>query len=127
MRTAILWTGVAALILTVPVAVPAATSLRGVMHSWRADARSIGAMLTAREPFNDQAMRDALQRYVTDAGHVEAAINTRSSEGRAFKRYLATFEADARTALGHVDQRHVLRADFERMMGACRSCHDRFN
>ena len=127
MKIALASIGLSALLAATPFAVDAATSLRGVMHVWRAEARKTHDMLAGRTGFDEGAIRAALQTYVEDAGRLGARVNGRSAPAQDFRRRLLGFAADARTALNHVGQRPVLKADFSRLLSDCQSCHNRFN
>lgn len=117
----------ALLIATAPAALSAATGLRGTMHAWKRDLRSVRSALSGRAPYDEAMTRAALQRYIADAGSIEASINSHSAEARDFKARFGAFQADATAALRDVPQRTALAGDFSRLTNDCQSCHDRYN
>ena len=127
MRNTLAWIGLAALVATIPVGVAAATSLRGIMHSWRAEARSAHTMLSGRAAFDEGAIRNTLQTYVEDAGRIAAQVNGRTAAARDIKQRFAAFQVDAQAALGNLGRPPALKAGFSRLMSDCQSCHDSFN
>lgn len=126
MRDTLAYLGLFLTISLAPAGVAAATSLRGTMHAWRAEARTVHDMLSGRRRFDEGAMRAALQSYVTDADAIKARVNARTASGRRFKARLATFEASAQAALRDLPRRPLLAADVSHMMSGCRSCHGEF-
>lgn len=126
MRTAFVSLGLSALIAATPVIVVAASALRGIMHTWRADARTTYDILSGRAQFDEGAVRTVLQTYAADAGRIGAQVNGQTPSAREFKRRFLAFQADAQTALGDLAQRPALKADFSRLMSDCQSCHDAF-
>lgn len=127
MKVVLVSIGLAAIIVATPPVVTAATSLHGVMHVWSAEARKTHGMLFGRTAFNEAAVRTALQIYIEDAGQLSARVNGRTASAQDFKGRLIGFQADARTALGDLGRRSLLRADFSRLLSDCQSCHHRFN
>lgn len=127
MKTTIASFGLSVLIAFIPVMVVAAPALRSIMHLWRADAVRAHDILSGRAAFDEAAIRKVLETYASDAARMGAQVNGRTASAREFKRRLAVFQADARTAAGDLSRRSVLRADFNRLMSDCRSCHDVFN
>lgn len=126
MRTIVLSLGLSAAILAAPIIVVAAPAIRSIMHGWRADARSTDDILSGRANFDAGAIRDVLKRYATDSGRIVAEVNGQTPAAHEFKRRFMAFQADAQTALGHLESRPALQADFSRLMSDCRSCHDTF-
>ena len=112
--------------VTAPAIAVGASALRGIMHGWRADARTTQNILTGRASFDEAAIRSVLQNYVTDAERISAQITGTSPAAREFKRQFMSFQADAQTALSHAAQRAAVQADFSRLMADCQSCHDAF-
>ena len=116
-----------AAILVGPTASFGAPALRGVMHQWRTEQRSVQAMLSAPSSSNDQKLRSALAAYANDAGRIGAAVNARTAAARDIKRRFLAFQVDAQTALGHAGQKPALKTDVARLMADCRSCHHIYN
>lgn len=126
MRRVIVLLGFSAMVLGAPAIVSAASTLRGIMHTWRAEARSTYDMLSGRAEFDERAIRTALQTYAADAGRIGEQVTGQTPSAREFKRQLVAFQADAQTALGDLPRRPTLKADFSRLMSDCQSCHDKF-
>ena len=126
MRTPIIALALSALV-AIPVAATAASSLRSIMHGWKADARSMQAMLSGRSAFNDGAIRHMLQTYAAEAGSVAARVHGTTASAQDFKRRFVAFQGQAQTALGDMGRPPALKADFVRLTKDCQSCHDKFN
>lgn len=114
------------MIAATPVIVAAASGLRGIMHDWRADARTTRDVLSGRGAFDEASIRNVLQGYAMDAGGIAAQVTGTTPGARDFKQRFLTFQADAQRALGNLAQRPALQADFSRLMSDCQSCHDAF-
>ncbi len=127
MKLVVAWLGLFAVFAAIPAAVPAAPALRGIMHAWRAVARDAHDMLTGRAPFDEAAIRGALQRYVADAGRIASEVNGRTASAHDFRARFVAFQGDAQTALGDVGRRSALQTDFTRLLTDCQSCHHAYN
>ncbi|HEX3500682.1 MAG TPA: hypothetical protein VHT04_15295 [Stellaceae bacterium] len=114
------------MIAATPVIVVAASGLRGIMHNWRADARTTRDILSGRGTFDEATIREVLQGYVADAERIGAQVTGNTAAARDFKQRFMTFQTDAQKALGDLAQRPALQADFSRLMSDCQSCHDAF-
>lgn len=116
----------AAAIVATPVAVTAASSLRSIMHDWRADARITQDMLLGRRAFDQEMVARVLQTYAEDTRRIEGQLNPRTSDARDFKERLVAFRSDLQAALGDLGQRPRLQADISKVFADCQSCHDKF-
>ena len=113
-----------AVLQAAPVA--AGPTVRGTMHAWRANDRTVNAMLSGRAAFDEAAMRAALQAYAADAGRIAVAIDSRAAPARDIKRRFIAFQSDSQRALGDVARRDALRSDVARIASDCQSCHDAY-
>lgn len=116
---------IAAMLLALPLAAFAAP-LRGIMHAWRTDTRNAHDMLTGRSVFDPQAMRTVLEDYAGQSREAVAAITKPSAEARAFRAGFVRLQSDAEAALGDLEKRSRLAADFARIGDDCSACHNRF-
>lgn len=82
--------------------------------------------LSGRSAYDEAATRAALEKYVAEAGSVQARINPRSAQARDFKARFGAFQADSQAALRDLQRRPAFAADFSRLMDDCQSCHDRY-
>ncbi len=127
MRRGLIGFGLAVLVAAAPCAVLATTTLRGMMHNWRVDARTTRAMLNGQMHFDEAAVRATLTRYAEDAGRIAASVNGQSAGSRDIRQRFLRLQSDSRTALTTLGRRTELRANFSRVLSNCSSCHNIYN
>lgn len=113
-----------ALLIASSGTVIAASEIRGIMKTWRADERATRTMLSGRAPVDEIAIRKMLELYAGDAVRISVTIKDTNNESRDIKRRFVAFQADANAALGKLGQPAALPAGLRQVMADCQSCHD---
>jgi cytochrome c556 len=102
----------------------AAPRLKPIMRDWKAQANQAQLMLSGAVPYDEAQLRQILTGMVSDARDVQAGVTGASAQALDVKDRFSKFEADAAATLQSAAARDRARAQFQRVAGDCRSCHD---
>lgn len=127
MQPSFLRLGLAAALLVVPTVAVAAISLSPIMRSWNRTTHHIDDMLSGSAPYDQAALRQAVQVYITDGTMVASRIPADSAQARDFAGRFQAIAADSQTALHAVGDPALFRSRFARITDDCRSCHAIYN
>jgi cytochrome c556 len=84
-------------------------------------------MLSGSAAYDQAALRQAVQIYVTDGTMLASRITGNSAEARDFAARFHAIAADGQAALHAVADPARFRSRFARITDDCRSCHAIYN
>ena len=127
MQPSFLRLGLAAALLAVPAVAVAAVALSPIMQSWNRTTHHIDDMLSGSAAYDQVALRQSVQVYITDGTMVASRISGNSAEARDFAGRFHAIAADSQAALHAVGDPALFRSRFTRITDDCRSCHAIYN
>ena len=114
------------LLLSGSLAMGTGVSVKSVMRSWKAKANATAQMLNGGARYDEATVRETMRAFAADAQSIGARLTGATAASRDMKLRFDNFSAEATAAVDLSAASGQLKPHFARMIGACRSCHDRY-